>query len=119
MWGPRAAPERGCRRGAAGAKPRLAPLEELPEQLVDLVIGFGQRLRRSLASHDFVHGFSGISASLPSSANPADAADQRHSLEDDQLSLLHVTQWSWIGFGTSGWRACRNRTFATEPVCPT
>jgi hypothetical protein len=34
-------------------------------------------------------------------------------------SLLHVSQWSWIGFGASGWRACRNRTFATEPVCPT
>jgi hypothetical protein len=99
----------------------MAPLEELPEQLVDLVIGFGQRLRRSLAGHDFVHGCSGISASPPtsSSANPADAANQRHSLEDDQLSLLHVTQRSWIGFGASGWRACRNRTFATEPVCPT
>jgi hypothetical protein len=45
--------------------------------------------------------------------------NRRHSLEDDQLSLLHVSQWSWIGFGASGWRACRNRTFATEPVCPT
>jgi hypothetical protein len=108
-------------RAPAGAKPRLAPLEELSEQLVDLVIGFGQRLRRSLAGHDFVDGRTGISASLPtsSSANPADAANQRHSLEDDQLSLLHVSQWSWIGFGASGWRACRNRTFATEPGCPT
>ena len=60
MWGRRGAPEHGGRRvsslkGPPGSQAQLAP-DELSEQLVDLVVGLGQRFRRSLAQQDLVHG---------------------------------------------------------------
>ena len=60
MWGRRGAPEHGGRRVSSlkGPPGSQAPAgaDELSEQRVDLVVGLGQRFRRSLAQQDLVNG---------------------------------------------------------------